>query len=415
MSEAKRQIIEYLDSRRDDIIDFACRLVATPSANPPGDERTIANVILKQMSRLGLRDSETLARVPERPNIVCRVRGNGAGTTLLLNGHMDTKPAGGEARKRWKTDPLQPTISNGRLYGLGATDMKGGVAALVFAAGALRHVCPDRRGDLLLVISADEEAGSTHGARYLVEENLVEADIALIAEPCGLRKDFEQLCVASRGTLCFRVRVFGTQMHSSTSDMFPSVNASVKMAEVLSRMQHEMTIPHAPHPFYPRGVTRNIGVRVEGGVYYGVLPGQAEFCSDIRILPGMTPRQASGAVRDFIKQLESEDPELRVEMTEELSCPALADIAHPQVEAREPLVRMLQAAARHVLGWQVEIGGFVGGTDALYFHGLGGIPTIPAFGPGLLPLAHGPNEWVTVEAIAQASKIYALAAWDYLQ
>ncbi len=415
MPEVRRQIVEYLDTRRGEIIDFACQLVATPSANPPGDERAIANAMLDKMSHLGLRDTEIVASLPGRPNIVCRIPGSGTDATLLLNGHMDTKPVGREARELWKTDPLRPVLSDGKLYGLGATDMKGGVAALVFAASALREVCPDRRGDLLLVFSADEEAGSTYGARYLVEQRLVHADAALIAEPCGLRRDFDKLCIASRGTLCFRVRVSGTQMHSSTSDEFPSTNASVKMAEVLSRMHHDMIIPHAPHKLFPRGVTRNIGVRVEGGVFYGVLPGQAEFCSDIRILPGMTPRQTSRAVREFLAKLAAEDPELRLEVTEELSCSALADVAHPEVDAGEPLVGMLQTAAQQVLGSPVSVGGFVGGTDALYFHGLGGIPTIPAFGPGLLPLAHGPNEWVAVEAVVQASKIYALAAWEYLK
>jgi len=409
-----KQILSFLDARREELIDFLCELVATPSINPPGDERAVAAVIVKKLHALGLVDTQLLAKHAERPNVLCRLRGAGGSPVLLYNGHTDTKPVGEDARAAWKTDPLKPTIIDGKLYGLGSTDMKGGVAAMVYAAGALRAAGNGLNGDLLLAFTADEEAGSNFGARHLVKIGGLEADMALISEPCGLQRDWERLCIASRGALCFRTRVHGTQMHSSISDAVPSINASVKMAHVLWRMQHDLSIQHEPHPCYPRGVTKNIGDTVNGGVFYGVTPGYAEFCSDIRILPGMTPAQVARDVRDFLDQLRAEDPDLQVEIVEELTQEETWQTKHPEVTADEPFVEMLLTASERVLGKRPPLGGFEGGTDAYYLHGQGGIPTVPAFGPGLLPLAHGPNEYVDLESVVEASKIYALAALDYL-
>jgi acetylornithine deacetylase len=408
------QVLSFLDARREELIGFLCELVATPSINPPGDERAVAAVIVKKLHAMGLNDTQLLAQREERPNVLCRLHGSGGSPVLLYNGHIDTKPVGEEARDAWKTDPLQPTIIDGKLYGLGSTDMKGGVAAMVYAAGALGAIGGDLDGELLLALTADEEAGSEYGARHLVKEAGLEADMALISEPCGLQRDWERMCIASRGALCFRTAVHGTQMHSSMSDSVPSINASAKMAYVLWRMQRDLSIQHDPHPYYPRGVTKNIGDTIHGGVFYGVTPGYAEFCSDIRILPGMTPAQVARDVRDFLDQLRAEDPELQVEMFEELTLEEAWQTKHPEVTPDEPFVEMLLRASERVLGRRPPLGGFEGGTDAYYLHGQGGIPTVPAFGPGLLPLAHGPNEYVDVESVVEASKIYALAALDYL-
>ena len=133
-----RAALSYLEDRRQEIVDFTCQLVATSSQNPPGDERAVTDVILARMKELGLEGAEIAARQPERPNIVYRQRGRVGSPCLLLNGHTDTKPVGEADRKLWKTDPLSPTLVEGRLYGLGSTDMKGGLAAMVYSAAALR-------------------------------------------------------------------------------------------------------------------------------------------------------------------------------------------------------------------------------------------------------------------------------------
>ena len=128
-------ILDWIDRRRDELLRFVTELVRTPSPNPPGDERAVVEVILAEMGRLGLTGAEIVAKEPHRPNVILRLPGRGGGPTLMLAGHTDTKPVG--ERSSWATDPLDPVVVDGKLCGLGATDMKGAVAAMVYAAAAL--------------------------------------------------------------------------------------------------------------------------------------------------------------------------------------------------------------------------------------------------------------------------------------
>ena len=402
-------VLNYLEERREELIDFAWQLIATPSINPPGDERAVTEVILAKMKELGLEGAEVVGKTPERPNIIYRQRGKRGSPRLILNGHTDTKPVGEEDRKLWKTDPLKPTIVDGKLYGLGSTDMKGGIAAMVYAAAALHSLADCLGGDLLLILVANEEAPGEFGANWVVNNCDIQADFCLVAEPCGVKEEFENLPLCARGSFLFETKIYGTQMHSSISDLFPSVNASVKMAWVLSRMARDLKLHYEPHPYYPKGPTINLGDFVEGGLHYGVYPGYAEFGSDIRLLPGMTCEGVKKDLEEFIDGLRREDPALKVELEIE-SCKE-----QEVLRGDEPFVKMVQEASERLLGRRLPLGGFPAFTDAYWFHSYAGIPSIPAFGPGLLTLAHRPNEYVSTEGIIQASRIYALAALDYLE
>lgn len=409
LSEA---VLGYLETRREELVDFVCQLVATPSINPPGDERAVVDVILTRMVSLGLDGAEVLGKTPERPNLIYHRRGQTGSPCLILNGHTDTKPVGEEDRRLWRSDPLVPTIVDGRLYGLGSTDMKGAVAALVYAVAALHALGDVLNGDLLLILTADEEAGSGLGANWLVNHRDLRADFCLVAEPSGMTTEFENIAVSARRMVRFRTKVYGTQMHSSISDRFPSVNASVKMAWVLWRMATDLELRFEPHPLYPKGPTVNLGDFVTGGIYYGVYPGYAEFGSDIRLLPGMTHENLRQDLESFLARLCREDPDLKVELGFEDDG---REQQWPSLRGDEPFVSVLQEACQSVLGRKPPLGGFPAFTDAYWFHTHAGIPAIPAFGPGLLPLAHGPNEYVSVDGIVQASKVYALAALEYLR
>ena len=404
------ELVSILDRWSDEIIDFTCELVATPSETPPGDERRVASVILNRLDKLGLRGAIVVGETPERPNVILRQPGTGGGPTLLYVAHTDTKPVG-DARSQWVTDPFTPTIRNGRLYGVGAADMKGAVAAFLYAAAALNEI--DRpRGDLVLAFVADEEGGGRYGAQFLATKYGLKADMALIGEPSGVTREWEYLHIGCRGVCCFVIGVHGTQMHSSLSDRLPSVNASLKLAELMLRMSRELKFDFAPHPLCPTGVTVNVGVQLRGGVFFGVYPGYAEFSTDIRTVPGMERGKVEREIRQFLEACQNDDPSLRVDLR-------FRDepgdwIAPTEVSANLPLVRALQNASEKALGFQPPLSIYPAGTDSPKFQLIAGIPTVPSFGAGLISVAHGANEWVGTESIVQAAKIYALAAQELL-
>jgi acetylornithine deacetylase len=207
-------LVEFLSGHRDEIVDFARELVATPSPNPPGDERAVAALVVAKLRELGVARVETVGASDERPNVLARV-GDDRGPTLILCGHCDTKPPGDLAA--WRRDPYAAAVEDGELHGLGSGDMKGAVAAMVFAAGAL-EACGGDNGSVALVLTADEEAGSRLGARWLAESGHLVGDAALIGEPCGIDREWEAIDTVARGVAGFRVRIRGTEMHSSLSD-----------------------------------------------------------------------------------------------------------------------------------------------------------------------------------------------------
>lgn len=404
---AERRILSFLAEREAEILEFARDLIRTPSPNPPGDERAVADLVTARLRELGVTEVERLGAHPERPNLVVRLRGSGKGPKLMLSGHLDTKPAGD--LDAWETDPWDPVLRNGELVGLGSGDMKAAVAAMVYtlaAVGEAGGFC----GELSAVFTADEEAGSAAGSKWLAGQGLLEADAAVIGEPSGVEREWESLHLVSRGAALFKVKITGTQMHSSISDRIKGVNATVKMARLIDRMDRELEARLAfdPHPLCPSGPTVNVGVMAEAGVFYGVYPGNAEFACDIRTLPGMEEQQLIDDIERFLSDAMSADPDLRAELVWEMMVPAT------EISPDEPIVGILQAAAGEVLGREPRLDAFPGATDAPHFQLTAGIPCVAAFGPGMLPRAHSPNEYMAAEGAAQAARIYALAAVRYL-
>jgi acetylornithine deacetylase/succinyl-diaminopimelate desuccinylase-like protein len=409
IEQAKQEVLAFLREREEQVIDLTKRLVAAPSENLPGDETAPAAVVTETLAELGLPSPRVVAAEPHRPNLLVRIDGARPGPHLGLCGHLDTKPVG-EAADEWRTDPFKPTIEGDRLYGLGSTDMKGAVAAMVLAGAAFAAVAERAAGSLTLIFTADEEYGSTKGAEFLVKSNALDVDAIVLGEASGVHTDWEAIRIVSRGFSGFKVTVRGTQMHSSISDVMPSVNAVEAMGRVLAGMRHALHLRYPPHPLCPNGPTINIGVRAQGGVGYGVLPGYAEFWSDIRTTPGMTQEALQADVEDALGRLRPDA--LGAEIALEFA-PGLGWLAPTEVSPEHPMVRACQVAAAEILGASPPLGAFPGASDAWPFQGMGGIPTIAGFGPGLLPLAHGPNEWVSPSAVVQASKIYALTALTF--
>jgi acetylornithine deacetylase len=401
MTEAA--LVAYLRERRDDVVEFARELVRTPSPNPPGDERAAAALVVAKLRELGVTRVETVGAAEERPNVLARA-GSPDGRTLILGGHLDTKPPGDLAE--WERDPYAAAIEDGELHGVGSGDMKGAVAAMVFAAGALEaHGLAS--GSVTLVLTADEEAGSRLGSQWLAQSGRLAGDAALLGEPCGIVREWEAIDVVSRGAALFKVRVHGTQMHSSVSDRLPSVNATVQMARLVDRMDRELLGRLRRPP--GAGPTVNVGVTARAGVFYGVYPGEAEFACDIRTVPGMTRESVMEDIEGLLRDAAADDPELVAELDFELWHPAT------EIDAAHPLVSALRQASALVLGDERPVGVFPGATDAPHFQLTAGIPTVAAFGPGFLPRAHAPNESVSVQGILQAAELYALAARRYVE
>ena len=411
MSQQTQQIIDYVDAHQDALIDLAKRLIATPSPNPPDGERRCAEVAEHALNQLGFTDTRILEPLSERANLICQYETGREGPTLLLNGHLDTKPP--DPIDEWETNPYQAEIIGGKLYGLGSADMKGPDTALIYGLAAAVACASDRLcGRVLLVLSADEEGEAHYGARYLVEEEGITADAVLIAEPCGVTRDWETLPLISRGVSCLRFLVRGTQTHSSISDRVPIVNANLEASRLLVYLHDHLQLRYPPSDLCPNGPTINLGTVFQGGAGLGKIAGEAEFLADIRTVPGMIQAEMTEDISRVIASFCEEHPQ--VDVTWNYINGHLSWTQPTEISANHPLVLATQQAAEAVLGSAPPLGYFPGGTDAIWWQGVGNISTIPGFGPGLLTNCHKPNEFVSVQALIEAAKLYALMIVNYL-
>lgn len=387
-----------------DVLSLTQHFVSVPSPNLPGDERAMAHAVEDFARSVGLTDIQVVGMTPERPNVLITVDFGPGGRHLALSGHLDTKPVGDA---KWSTDPFVGEVIEGNLHGLGTCDMKGALAAMLIATSEVAKDAP-ACGKVTLVLTADEEYGSRFGSRFLAEERLIDADAIVIGEPGGINEDWDSLNVISRGITNVYVDVQGRQGHSSLSKVKGYQFATVAMAEVLQSFATDFA-PSFPPNDLGSGPTVNAGVLVEGGVGFGVVPGRASFASDIRLVPGMQKDTFEKELNDFLAQFANRGIHASARFED-----APRDWLPPtQVPGDHPVVLSCQRAAHQVLGSELPLGVFPGTTDAAWLQGLLDIPTLPAFGPGLLEYAHAADERVSIQALEQSVPIYAALIRDF--
>jgi succinyl-diaminopimelate desuccinylase len=379
-----------------DVLDLTAALVAIDSQNPGTGEAAIAAHVVDVTRKLGF-EPRVVEAAPGRPNVLVEIDA-GPGPALALCGHLDTKPIG-DAAAQWETDPLALTVEGDLAYGLGSSDMKGPVAAMILAAD--RWAREARQGRLVLALTADEEAGSVCGAEALVAAGEIRADAMVIAEPSGIVEPWEAVFLASRGIACFEVTITSKQGHSALSPHLPT-SATVAAAKLVIALA-EFIPSHPEGHGYVAHPTVNPAVRVEGGVFYGVHPGEAVVASEVRTVPGMDRDVLEQELRALVAGALPPDVDwsLRPEPGR------LGWMAPSIAEPRHPVVTAALDACEQVLGRRPPLAAYPGGTDATAFTHGAGIPCIASLGPGWLTCAHGPNEHIGVADLRAAVDLYA--------
>ena len=367
-------------------------LVAIDSINPDlvahaAGEGPIAAFIAGWLTRAGL-EVELDEALPGRPNVVGIARGTGGGKALLLNGHVDVVGVAGMA------DPFRPRLENGRLYGRGAYDMKGGLAAcMVAAAEAKKH---DLRGDVIVTAVADEEYAGL-GTMSIAER--YRADGAIVAEPTEL-----QLVVAHKGFVWFEVETQGVAAHGSRPHL--GVDAIVKMGGVLAgldRLADELS-RRAAHPLL--GPPSIHASTISGGGEWSTYPDRCALAIERRLLPGETGDAAEAELRVIVDRLAAADPTFKATVRRVLERVPL------ETSPDAAVLGGVQAAAEGVLGRSVTPTGVSFWTDAASLH-TAGSPTV-LFGP-LGEGAHAAVEWVDLSSVQTCADVYLATALDFCQ
>lgn len=405
------ELLVAADRLSDHVVSLTSALVEIDSQIPPNaDECEIADFISDYVRDHELGKVERFEPVSRRPNLlVTSGHQNHTGPRLLLCGHVDTKPVG-PALEDWSTPPLTPTIIDGHLHGLGTSDMKGAVAAMLCAGRVLRESDFPMAG-LGFLFTADEERGGADGAARVARQVAQDFDACVIGEPSGVDRDWEVFPIGSRGFAGYRVSVQGTQMHSSLAYRRPEArNASVDLSGILlafDEMIQESLSGHVSGDWVPSAV---VGSAVRAGDVFGVFPGRGEFTIEFRTTPYFDSDAVEALMLECSDKVRALLPGVRFSIARD----GVLGVYPPTELDADDLVWAFHSATSRVIGTQVPLGVFPGATDARWLQGEGGLPCLPALGPGLLPLCHGPNERVSVQALQQAVAVYALGAALFL-
>jgi succinyl-diaminopimelate desuccinylase len=407
MESPVEAIRRSIAGKRDEMASFLADLVRVQNENPPGrDYESGLKVVARHLRTLGLESRiepvapvPNAARDPEHPRFWLSADWGEGAKAVYFHGHIDVVPA---------QDPSQfdPRITEDTVFGRGSTDMKGGLVSMIYAIQALQDTGLRPNGRIALRVVPDEETGGRLGSRALCDRGLLFGDDAsamLTAEPTG-----GIVWNASRGALTYRVRVRGRSSHVGLS--YRGANAfekSLPLLQALAKIKEDVETRATRFPLEPEGARRSIlmmGGEVRGEENFNVVPESFSFTVDRRLNPEEDFDEEKRRLLEAFEAARARGVDLDLECIQE-ERPA-------GVDSQQAAARALAESVEEVTGAEPRFE-LCPGMLEIRFYAERGIPAF-AYGPGLLSVAHGPNEFVKRRELEECAAVYALAAMRLL-
>ncbi|WP_411841521.1 M20 family metallopeptidase [Rubrobacter xylanophilus] len=397
------EVLRRID--RGELIRLARELVRIPSVYRPGDPATgegrVAAFLAGYLGEAGfaVRVEEVS---PGRPNVWAVWEGPLPGPTLLFEAHTDVVTAGRE--EDWEYPPFGAAVEDGRLYGRGACDTKGNLAAAVLAVRAIKESGVPFPGRLILCHPVDEE-GMMSGIKHFIRRGHAEGvDAAIICEP-----EENQLCVSQKGALRVEVRVRGRMAHGAMpqSGVNPVTRAArfVVAVEELER-EERARLGEDPLLGAPSLTPTILRGPEAGDPQLNVVPSSTYVALDIRTVPGQDHAELVGRLEAILSRLRSEDADFDAELR------VIEERPPTETPPDEPLVRAMAAACRRLTGREPRYNGVPGATDGTFLHAWADIPVVVT-GAGLREIPHHADEWVDLDELYETCRLYAASALYY--
>jgi succinyl-diaminopimelate desuccinylase len=411
------ELLKAIDDRRDEIVALTTDLIRFPTINPPGEAyRPCAEYLGARLKKSGFEvefiraegtpgDTDRYPRV----NVVGRFDGRSPGACVHFNSHIDVVEAG----DGWTVDPFAGTVRDGRVYGRGACDMKGGLAASIIAVEAFLQVFPDFPGAIEISGTVDEESGGFGGVAHLAGLGYFSkprVDHVIIPEP--LNKD--RICLGHRGVWWAEIETRGEMAHGSMP--FLGDNAVRHMGAVLQAFEAELfpaldrkmtRMPVVPEA--ARRSTMNIN-SVHGGQTEDFRPGlpspnvpdSCRLTIDRRFLLEEDLATVKSEVTGILDRLRRERRKFEYEIRD------LMEVLPLMTERDAPVVKAVATGIMAVFDREPDYVISPGTYDQKHIARLGHIYDCIAYGPGILDLAHRPDEWVGIDDMLEAAKVMAI-------
>jgi len=416
VTQSMQQVFDRIDDRVEDLVELTRDLIRFPTINPPGEAyQPCAEFIGKRLAKRGFEieyvrgtgapgDSDAYPRV----NVIARREGSGPGPCVHFNGHIDVVEVGAG----WTVPPFDGLVKDGRVYGRGACDMKGGLASAIIAVEALIDSDPDYPGAIEVSGTVDEESGGYGGVAFLAERgwfSTPRVDHVVIPEPLNV----DRVCIGHRGVWWAEIETKGRMAHGSMP--FLGDSAIRHMSAVLERFEEELYPVLAKRlsdmPVVPDGArqsTMNIN-SLHGGQTEGheglPTPCVADSCRmiiDRRFLIEESLSDVRSEVVDILEGLANSRVDFQFDIRDIFAVEA-------SISDRDgPVATTTAAAIQEVLSVVPDIVCSPGTYDQKHIDRIGKLKDCIAYGPGMLDLAHQPDEWVGIEDMTAAAKVMAL-------
>lgn len=384
---------------RDELIQLTKELISIPSYyGIKSQETEVAKHILAVFQKEGIECWLDEVK-DERCNVYAILRGTGNGKSLMLNGHIDTVPPYD------MIDACCPHISGDKIYGRGASDMKGSIAAMILSMITLKRLKVPLKGDVIFAGVIDEERQSL-GSISLLEKG-IRTDAAIVGEPTE-----SKICIAHRGLEWYEFIFTGKTVHGGKQQ--EGINAISKAVKFLHLIENELApkLFERKHPILS-SATVNIGV-IRGGTQPSTVPGSCEVYLDRRFLPDERYEDVGQEFLDIIERLSAQDDEFKCEMKVTHDSVMQGEYVHLayEINRNDPFVKLIKNKLSAVLGTKAELSYFPAWTDAALLSNYGNIPTV-VFGPGYMSGCHSKDEFVEVSQLVESCITYALTSMDY--
>lgn len=359
---------------------FLAEVLAIPSVNGSDDERKIAWFLAGYLKDCGV--NAVVQEIDDtRANVVAVLEGK-TEEKVVWNGHLDTVPYG--KISEWDTQPCVPVKKNGCFYARGASDMKSGLAAMVYVLGRMKQKGHVPKQTIYFFGTCDEEKGG-NGARYIKKENFMEnASLLLIGEPTGLK-----VGLAQKGCLWLNMKIHGETSHGAYPEM--GVNAVEYGMKIFSDIKRELR--GNMHPLL--GFSTIQVTVIKGGIVPNMTPDEAEFTLDIRTIPGQTAEDIVCLAEEIVKTYR-DSTKGRLSVCLQI----INERAAIETDSENKWAKKIKKELKKEELPEDYIGINYFTDASILVQGIPDIPTI-LFGPGEAQMAHKPNEYVEIKKYVQ--------------
>ena len=446
-------LMNEIENNKEEYIEFLRDLIQAESYNPPGNEKNVALIIEKYLKNANV-DCEIFPFGENRANLIAYLNDDFSKKNLLYNGHMDVVPPGSE--DEWKYPPLSGYIKRNKfIYGRGATDMKGPLAAFIIALKILKKLGVSLSGNLIVNAVADEEMGGKLGTGWCLENILkprsIKCDFIIVGEPSGLNPLPKAIIFGEKGNLTINIVTNGISAHSMTP--FMGKNAIYMMSEIIQNLDKlEDFMPKIEPPISLENLkkmlsssfpnqeifdriyneqpliqaflvsltefTRSLNM-INGGIKANVIPDRCNAQINFRLLPGQTIEPILDGLKKLINHIGYEVKEepvgnpgeifvyLEIYRKGEASIWKNFKDSQPVKEFKTIVEKIYKREPFFMLS--------TGATDAHYYRNDGYCKETIHFGPGGATLMHASNEYIEIEDFINAIRVYTLFAYNFLK